>query len=96
MKRSHVVALHAYGWINYTNMPPEEIETIAKIGEEPPKGRYYGRLPNISHALFWDVHNGMGIPLLQDSDSYADDLPYWFDIPMEKNEAKPERVIMIP
>lgn len=28
--------------------------------------------------------------------SYADDLPYWVDVPAEKDEEKPEGMLMIP
>ena len=44
----------------------------------------------------WDVYKEMGVPLLWDSDSYADDLPYWVDVPSEKNEEKPQGMLMIP
>jgi peptidoglycan/xylan/chitin deacetylase (PgdA/CDA1 family) len=85
-------------------MPPEkekayikkEIETIARICGEPPKGWYYGRLSSRSQALVWEVYKEMGVPLLWDSDSYADDLPYWVDVPAEKGEGKPAGMLMIP
>ncbi|KAH6684334.1 putative chitin deacetylase 1 [Halenospora varia] len=104
VKNGHDVASHAYRWIDYANMPPEkekayikkEIETIAKICGEPPKGWYYGRLSSRSQALVWEVYKEMGVPLLWDSDSYADDLPYWVDVPAEKNDADPKGMLMIP
>jgi peptidoglycan/xylan/chitin deacetylase (PgdA/CDA1 family) len=104
VKNGHDVASHAYRWIDYADMPPEqekayikkEIETIAKICGEPPKGWYYGRLSSRSHALVWDVYKEMGIPLLWEADSYADDLPYWIDVPAEKDAEKPEGMLMIP
>jgi peptidoglycan/xylan/chitin deacetylase (PgdA/CDA1 family) len=74
----------------------KEIEAITRICGSPPKGWYYGRLSSRSHALVWDVYKEMGIPLLWDSDSYADDLPYWVDVPAERNEKKPEGMLMIP
>lgn len=87
VKNGHDVASHAYRWIDYADMSPEqekayikkEIETIQKICGEPPKGWYYGRLSSRSHALVWDVYKEMGIPLLWEADSYADDLPYWVE-----------------
>lgn len=104
VKNGHDVASHAYRWIDYANMPPEqekayikkEIETIAKICGEPPKGWYYGRLSSRSQTLVWEVYKEMGVPLLWDSDSYADDLPYWVDVPAEKNEKDPKGMLMIP
>jgi len=104
VKNGHDVASHAYRWIDYYDMPPEkekayikkEIETITEICGEPPKGWYYGRLSSRSQALVWDVYKEMGIPLLWQSDSYADDLPYWVDVPAEKNAEKPEGMLIVP
>lgn len=104
VRDGHDVASHAYRWIDYTDMSVEqekayirkEIETIQKICGAPPKGWYYGRLSSRSQTNVWEVYKEMGIPLLWDSDSYADDLPYWVDVPAEKNEEKPEGMLMIP
>jgi hypothetical protein len=38
----------------------------------------------------------MGIPLLWESDSYADDVPYWVDVPAEADSPNPEGMLMIP
>jgi peptidoglycan/xylan/chitin deacetylase (PgdA/CDA1 family) len=67
VKNGHDVASHAYRWIDYANMPPEneksyikkEIETIAKICDSPPKGWYYGRLSSRSQASVWYVYKEM-------------------------------------
>jgi peptidoglycan/xylan/chitin deacetylase (PgdA/CDA1 family) len=104
VKNGHDVASHAYRWIDYADMPAEkekayikkEIEAITKVCGAPPKGWYYGRLSSRSHALVWDVYKEMGIPLLWEADSYADDLPYWIDVPAEKGVEKPEGMLMIP
>ncbi|KAK4987289.1 hypothetical protein LTR50_004715 [Elasticomyces elasticus] len=85
-------------------MPPAEekamirkgIESITKVCGAPPKGRYYGRLSPRSHALVWDVYKEMGIPLLWMSDSYADDVPYWKDVPSETGKENPEGMLMVP
>lgn len=103
VKNGHNVAFHAYRWIDYANMDPEkekpyikkEIEMIQRICGEPPKGWHYGRLSR-SQALVWGVYREMGIPLLWDSDNYADDLPYWVDVPSEMRKEKPEDMLMIP
>ncbi|CAG8959380.1 hypothetical protein HYFRA_00001278 [Hymenoscyphus fraxineus] len=104
VKNGHDVASHAYRWIDYADMSVEqekayikkEIETIRDICGEPPKGWYYGRLSSRSQALVWEVYKEMGVPLLWDSDSYADDLPYWVDVPAEKDEPEPKGMLMIP
>lgn len=104
VKNGHDVASHAYRWIDYADMPPEkekayikkEIETIDKLCGTPPKGWYYGRLSARSQALVHETFKEMGVPLLWDSDSYADDLPYWVDVPAEKNDPNPQGMLMIP
>jgi len=74
------VASHAYRWINYGDVPEaEEREQIQRaiaaientVGERP-VGWYCGRVsPNTRRLV---VEEG---GFLYDSDSYADDLPYW-------------------
>jgi peptidoglycan/xylan/chitin deacetylase (PgdA/CDA1 family) len=104
VENGHDIASHAYRWIDYHSMPAEEekeyirkgIDTIKKISGSYPKGWYYGRLSPRSHALVWDVFKEMGIPLLWESDSYADDVPYWVDVPAEKNDPAPQGMLMVP
>lgn len=38
----------------------------------------------------------MGLPLLWESDSYSDDVPFWVDVPAEKNSDNPKGMLMIP
>lgn len=75
----HEVAGHGYRWISYRKMPVEaEKESIQKtlqiikqaIGR-PAKGWYTGRKSAHTRSLLSQAG------LLYDSDSYADDLPYW-------------------
>jgi peptidoglycan/xylan/chitin deacetylase (PgdA/CDA1 family) len=85
-------------------MPPEEekelirkgIKAIQNVCGFAPKGWYYGRLSPRSHALVWDVYREMGLPLLWNSDCYDDDVPYWVDVPVEKDSSNPEGMLMIP
>lgn len=100
----HDIASHAYRWIDYHDMPAEQekeyirkgIESIIKVCGEPPKGWYYGRLSPRSLTLVWEVYKEMGIPLVWMSDSYADEVPYWIDIPAEKEEKDPKGLLLIP
>lgn len=76
----HEVATHGYRWFDYKHMPPEvEREHILRTIEihkdvlgERPVGFYQGRCSVNSRNLC--VEEG---GFLYDSDSYADDLPYW-------------------
>jgi peptidoglycan/xylan/chitin deacetylase (PgdA/CDA1 family) len=100
----HEIASHAYRWIDYHTLTVEEekeyirkgINAIKNVSGVYPKGWYYGRLSPRSQALVWDVYKEMGLPLLWESDSYADDLPYWVDVPAEKDEPNPIGMLMVP
>jgi len=100
----HDVACHGYRWVDYHDFSPEDekamikrgIEAVKNVTGEYPKGWYYGRLSPRSHALVWDVFHEMGIPLLWNSDSYADDVPYWVDVPAEKDDPDPKGLLMVP
>lgn len=74
------IACHGLRWINYQQVPIDEerehirraIETHTELTGTPPRGWYTGRdSPNTRRLLL--EHGGF----LYDSDSYADDLPYW-------------------
>lgn len=100
----HDIASHAYRWIDYHAVSAEQekvyirqgIEAIKATSGVYPKGWYYGRLSPRSHALVWDVFQEMGLPLLWESDSYADDVPYWVDVPAEKDSPSPQGMLMVP
>jgi putative urate catabolism protein len=76
----HEIATHGYRWIDYKHMPPDverehiltTIEIHKEILGERPLGFYQGRCSVNSRSLC--VEEG---GFLYDSDSYADDLPYW-------------------
>ena len=76
------IASHGYRWIDHQFMPEdaerEHIQRAIKIHTEltgkPPLGWYTGRdSPNTRKLI---IEQGS---FLYDSDSYADDLPYWVD-----------------
>lgn len=85
------IASHGYRWVDYQNMSEDEerehirlaIEAIEQTTGSRPVGWYTGRnSPNTRRLV---VEEG---GFLYDSDSYADDLPYW-----ELVEEKPHLVI---
>jgi putative urate catabolism protein len=80
MEAGHEIASHGYRWINYQHTPITQeradmqraIDIQTRITGERPLGWYLGRnSPNTSRLV---VEEG---GFLYDSDSYADDLPYW-------------------
>ena len=100
----HEIANHAYRWLDYHSMPPDlekeyierQLKVMKELTGEYPGGWYYGRLSPRSKTLVHEVYREHGIQLAWESDSYCDDLPYWVDVPAEKDEEKPEGMLMIP
>jgi len=77
------VASHGWRWIDYMEMSEEEerahirraIEAIEKTCGQRPVGWYTGRISDNTRRLV--VEEG---GFLYDSDSYADELPYWLEV----------------
>ena len=77
------VASHGYRWIDYLEMPEDEerehirlaIEAIEKTCGQRPVGWYTGRISDNTRRLVVEAGG-----FLYDSDSYADELPYWLDV----------------
>lgn len=55
-----------------------------------------GRISPYSKALIHEVHEELKTPLLWEADTYAEDLPYWVDVPAEKDSAEPKGMLMMP
>ncbi len=74
------IASHGLKWINYAQMPEEEeraqiLEAIrlhTKATGERPAGWYTGRMSANTRRLIGEIGG-----FAYDSDSFADDLPYW-------------------
>jgi putative urate catabolism protein len=80
VKAGHEIASHGWRWISYQSVDEETerqhitlaVNAIEKLTGQRPLGWYTGRdSPNTRRLLV--EHGGF----LYDSDSYADDLPYW-------------------
>ncbi|MGR8933397.1 MAG: polysaccharide deacetylase family protein [Gammaproteobacteria bacterium] len=77
--QGHEIAGHGYRWINYRDLPPEQerrhiaqtLAVIERYSGEKPWGWYTGRKSAATRQLIAEAG------LRYDSDSYADDLPYW-------------------
>lgn len=75
---------HGWRWINHYELSEAEerehiaraVETIARLTGEPPAGWYCRYAPSPRTRRLLIEHGGF----LYDSDSYADDLPYWVDV----------------
>ena len=77
------VASHGWRWIDYLDMPEEDeradmrraIDAIERVCGARPVGWYTGRISEATRRLV--VEEG---GFLYDSDSYADELPYWVEV----------------
>ena len=104
MQNGHEIASHAYRWVDYHSMDADlekqyivrQLECLKKMTGTYPVGWYYGRLSPRSRALVHEVYSAMKIPLLYEADTYADDVPYWVDVPAEKGTPNPQGMLMLP
>lgn len=90
----HEIACHGLRWISYQQVDEaterahlaEAVETVREITGSAPLGWYTGRdSPNTRRLLV--EHGGF----VYDADSYADDLPYWTRVRVERN-GRPQTV----
>ncbi|CAK7217003.1 hypothetical protein SCUCBS95973_003004 [Sporothrix curviconia] len=103
-QNGHEIASHGYRWVTYNGMTPElekdyvqrQLASLKATTGTYPVGWYYGALSPRSKAIIHEVYQEMGLPLLYESDSYADDLPYWVDVPAEEDAADPQGMLMVP
>ena len=80
VQAGHEIASHGWRWISYQSVDPETerqhiaqaVKSIEKLTGQRPLGWYTGRDSSNTRRLVVE-HGGF----LYDSDSYADDLPYW-------------------
>lgn len=79
----HEIAAHGWRWLTYQDVDPSierahlsrAVRTITELTGSPPRGWYTGR--DSPHTRELVVANG---GFLYDSDSYADDLPYYVSV----------------
>ena len=85
------IASHGYRWIDYQQVPENverehlhrAIEIHSRVTGDRPLGWYLGRCsPNTRRLVAEDVG------FIYDSDSYADDLPYW-----DTTHGKPQPIV---
>ena len=93
----HEIACHGWRWITYQNMAEAEerehlvrgMQIITELTGQRPLGWYTGRDSPNTHRLVAD-YGGFEY----DSDSYADDLPYW--LPVQKTNGDVVQQLIVP
>ncbi|OIW33469.1 glycoside hydrolase/deacetylase [Coniochaeta ligniaria NRRL 30616] len=104
VEEGHDVASHAYRWLDYHDFSVEKekdfirkaITSLKSLTGYAPKGWYYGRPSPQSRVLVPQVYKEMGEELSWLSDTYADDVPYWTDLPSEKSDPAAKGLLMLP
>ncbi|EME39140.1 carbohydrate esterase family 4 protein [Dothistroma septosporum NZE10] len=101
---SRYIAAHGDRWIDYASLSIEqEREDFSRCADiiqqqtgSPPKGWYIGRLSPHSHRVLYNLYHENGWPQPWLSDSYADDLPYWKELPAGCENAGTEAQLVVP
>lgn len=101
-----LLSTSAWRWIDHHNLSIEQekqhirnaITILKRLTGYAPRGWYYGRPSPHSRVLVPQVYKEMGEKLEWLSDTYADDIPYWTDIPYEKLLPNSEKsgLLMVP
>lgn len=106
VREGHEIACHGFRWLDLWDYSLEQDEenimkaltSLEQTTGEFPVGYYFGRGTPNTKALFADVYKKMGKKLLYSSEAYNDDVPYWIDLPAEKNLPAEEKegMLIIP
>lgn len=100
LERGDEIASHGLRWLNYQLVDPavervhiaEAMQILTELTGSAPLGWYTGRDSPQTRSLVVE-HGGV----VYDSDSYADDLPYWVKVPADSGRpvegAGPESVV---
>lgn len=95
----HEIACHGLKWIHYQHMSVEEerrqmneaLDIIESLTGKRPLGWYTGRDSPNTRQLVSEQD-----ALLYDSDYYGDDLPFWTQVPNNKNPGSTRAHLVIP
>lgn len=106
VRDGHEIAAHGLRWLDIQDMTVEEekvyirrnCEVLKEVTGKLPRGYFYGRGTPNTRALFPQVLKEMGEKLLYSSESFNDDVPYWMDLPAEKDlpENEKEGLLIVP
>lgn len=73
-----------------------QLDSLKATTGSYPVGWYLGALGPHSKAIIHEVYKEMGLPLLYSSDAYCDDVPFWVDVPAEKDMENPQGMLIVP
>ncbi|KAH8684480.1 hypothetical protein BGZ60DRAFT_523693 [Tricladium varicosporioides] len=112
LRDGHEIAAHGLRWLDISHMTVEEekkyiwenYEIIEKMTGKGPRGYFYGRGTPNTRCLWPEVvkeigeSRGDGRRLGYSSESFADEIPYWVDLPYEKDlpDSEKEGLLIVP
>lgn len=106
VREGHEIAAHGLRWLDVWEYGLEEdrkyiketILMLERVTGVVPKGAYFGRGTPQTHALLPECWREVGSELLWSSECYNDDVPYWLDLPWEREMPEEERkgMLLIP
>ena len=107
IRDGHEVAAHGMRWLGIWEYGLEEereyirenCESIKKMTGKHPRGVFFGRGTPNTKALFPEVVRDLGSELLYSSETaFNDDVPYWVDLPAEKDLKNEEKkgLLIVP
>ena len=110
-KAGHEIANHGLRWLEFWDYDlhkdfqyvKDSCNMLKEVTGEFPVGVYFGRgTPNTHGALpqiYKEMHKEQGTPkLLYSSECYNDEVPYWVDLPYEKDlpDSEKEGLLLVP
>ncbi|KIW78788.1 hypothetical protein Z517_08627 [Fonsecaea pedrosoi CBS 271.37] len=93
VRDGHEIATHGLRWLDIWDYDLQKekdyiiqsLKVLKDVSGEMPVGAYYGRGTPNTKALFPEVFKEAGSEMLWNSEAYNDDVPYWVDLPAEKD-----------
>ncbi|KAI9735147.1 MAG: hypothetical protein M1834_001735 [Cirrosporium novae-zelandiae] len=93
VREGHEIAAHGYRWLEIWDYDKDAdkkyiiktLKTLKDVTGEMPVGCYWGRGTPNTKALFPEAWREAGAEMLYCSEAYNDDVPYWIDLPAEKD-----------
>ncbi|ETN41704.1 uncharacterized protein HMPREF1541_03640 [Cyphellophora europaea CBS 101466] len=93
VRDGHEIATHGLRWLDIWDYDLqkekdyiiESLKVLKEVTGEMPVGAYYGRGTPNTKALFPEAFKEAGCEMLWNSEAYNDDVPYWTDLPAEKD-----------
>lgn len=103
VREGHEIAAHGYRWLDVWDYDLEAdkenikkaLTVLKEVTGEMPVGCYFGRATPNTKALFPEAWREVGGEMLYCSEAYNDDVPYWLDLPTEKDLPDEEKKGML-